>query len=1104
MDLENMGSKPKTASDLARRILKHPLGGLNKLLTLADREELEWLELKAATEPKGGAVKSGYTLGDYRWHVAKAVVELANSIGGVVLLGLTDDGKPVGIEASDPGNVRTKKGAEAFRRDFLQRVLLRENGWKVRGDKTLKLSNLHLLERSIELDEFTYGEHSVLAIFVDAVPRGIGYVEVETVAKSQFEQKQVFVRQRGAVGKVVELDLNNIPAVQAHEAHRNRYEQEVSTTWERFLSKAPLARPTDALEPEIRQYLSALATQHSSASQFIQLWAEGLPGLRSKPKKTRPKPFRDQHEGWLNDGRKPKHGSFDNQQPKSIGDLECGPVVDLMRKKQQAILVGDAGSGKTACFLQLMLKETENWNSGRVWPLIASLAGYDGGGLSNLLQTSCGLDWEDLVPQIASGSVTLLLDGFNECPDALQDRCASEIANLLAEYPKARAFVSTRSTNIPSQITLPRFEVRPLSRSEQLEFLRHYLHQGAHAEEILRKLYEQPAAASIAGSPILLRIVAEVARETKDIPKGRAALFRRFLETWRRREEYKIVQELDELSWGKEETLQALAELAFQIRQSGARIYSRDQVRNVLKRSFGREVDRFIDWATQGPILVYDEVRNTISFWHETVQEYLCAEYLAARHEDIDVQAIIGNAAHKSGTWSLPIAFTFELTDKLSSTFVDAALEVDPLITAVSLRGSWQSLPVGLEGNLWTHGVVKILLDLDASSEEREASILARTPPKYPLPLYLESTLRSGAFWYAGQSHKAGRSRLDRLKKTMSPGLFPWIELLPAALAGGDWDAKDLSDALRLLHGVSPTPTLSSVLSTATASELCALRRQKKISAERFLTSWARAVARSNGAQRELDLIGVLAAEKEKGRELVPRMLQLYPTELRKIADERTLSLRLLSILVRERVVTAKMMREDGHRLRSIIERMSMMNALRLAKEKVVCREDLTEQDRKRLVVDLWLDKKLREAQKVSRLSDAVSSGLLAYEDIPTDLAGPVRSDAGSRGRYAKAGKNRFTYINDQLSDETFRRRMREELRDRRWIVTVKKVNTEKNFGFATHPDFDGDLHFRLSDIRTGGNTMISRGVALDVAIAPSYNGRRETWSFAVTHGRVR
>lgn len=79
------------------RVLKHPRGGLEALLKIRRWSESEWVELKATTHPQDGHFENGDNEDDYRWDVARAVIALANSIGGVVLLGVDDKENRLGL-----------------------------------------------------------------------------------------------------------------------------------------------------------------------------------------------------------------------------------------------------------------------------------------------------------------------------------------------------------------------------------------------------------------------------------------------------------------------------------------------------------------------------------------------------------------------------------------------------------------------------------------------------------------------------------------------------------------------------------------------------------------------------------------------------------------------------------------------------------------------------------------------------------------------------------------------------------------------------------------------------------------------------------------------
>lgn len=1091
-----MSLKPRTARELAVRVLKHPRGGLDALLELVGGSETEWLELKAATYPKEGNFQKDANEDDYRWDVARAVIALANSIGGVVLLGVNDQGMPIGLEASDPTHKRERKGAEAFRREvILEKVLHPKGGWRTGRQGSLKVVNPSLLEQLVTLEEIRCGEKFALAILVDPAPLGYGHVVVEkTTAGST--ARVVYARKRGAVGQITELPVEDPAVLQARDGRHTRQEQEAGLAWDKFLTCVQVARPAQELEPQIQRYLGRIKSQLSwLKGVFTPLDAEQLEIAGVEPAAAESEVVPGLEEAWLQEPSQPNHTVGDDAFELLIPDhaLRQGLVIDLLDERRRAVLIGEAGSGKSTCFGRLALRAAEQWEPGCAWPLLASLAEYSSDGLAGLLQRRSGIEWQDLAPQVAAGDVILYLDALNECPGSLFDSCRTEIASLLREYPDARLFVSARSSNAPEQFGLATFEIRPMGRPQQVRFLLALLNEAGRAAELLDRLYRQPGGETIAGSPVLLRIVAEVARETSEIPAGRAALYRRFLETWHRRESMKAGLSGGEFPWGREQVIDALSVLAFRARQKGWGTCRLHQARDILVPVLGEDVDRFIDRIAQGLILTRDEEAGTVGFWHETIQEYLCAEYLAARHEDLGPNALGGTAVAKLATWAMPVAFALELIEDPSHALMSAAWQVEPLLVAAAARDAGLLATMQIEGDAWTRGVLRALRGEDVSLEARAITIGARLPPKYPISPYLVSTLRGSAFWYAAQTHEAGAIRLDRLRRLLCGRRFPWIELLPAALVGNEAWRSDLGPAKRAVVGVPPAASLSEVLSTATVSELCALRRRGRISAETFLSSWEHALGETSGPQLEMDLVDILRSERESVREIVRKMLPLYRTQLRGIAGEPDLSLRLLNILVRGGAISAQDIRREAGRLDAILSRMSMMNAIRLAKSRVVRRADLDEQERTRLVY----------ASSPKEIKMALEAGLLLSEDLPPDLLKQVAPRPTGGKTYARTSAGRPCYLVADLAANDTRRGVDAQLRNKRWNVTVKSVRPESNFGFAGHPDFDRDIFFVLSNISSPGGLPISPGQTLDVRLATRFDRKKEEWGFAVDSGRV-
>jgi hypothetical protein len=1077
--------------------LNHPSGGLQALIDLAKGAEVEWLELKATCYPTGGVLKQGENEADYQWHVAKAVVALANSIGGVVLLGVDDKGEFLGLEASDPKGLIKKDGLDAFKRMVIsEQVLLPIKGWTTGKQLTVKLVARGRFERLIALHDVRCGDRAVLAIIVDPAPAEFGPIVVAHT-KSGKTTEHVYVRKRGDIGQVLDLPRDD-PAVQkAHEEGRTRVAQEMGLAWDRFLSRSAPARAIDELAVDIRRYLDDLTDEMSlDETKFIRLDAiERIPfsATKSATGKGRSRVIRDQ--AWLPDGQ-PSNGSSRDSDVLLSNPGEAprqgAAVVLLADCKRGAVLLGNAGTGKSTCFHHLALQQARAWTLGANWPLLVRLGDLSDS-LAGALEQQSGIEWRDLAPMIAGGSVTLFLDGLNECPTALHESCRAEISTLLKEFLDARIFISERLSGSWDEFGLPAFEIQAMGHAQQSQLLRAYVNDDRRADQLLEQLRGQRGGESIASSPLLMRIVAAVATDASEIPAGRAALYRGFFATWHKRELSKPLQTKDAFPWSLDEIVRALSELAYRLRLRGVVRCRQSYARDIVTPIVGLGAEAFIETLANGLVLTRADRFGTVGFMHETFQEYLCAEYMAARQHDLTPESLKGSGDTRPGTWAMPLAFAFELVAEPSDALLSAAWQEEPLIVAAALRNDapFISLPVNRDD--WTNGVIRALRGEDVSADAQAIANRARLPPKYPIPQYLLSTLRSVGFWYAAESHEAGRSRLERLRQMLCSGRFPWIELLPHAVQGRPAWADGLGPAQRLLAGVSESVPLGEVLATATVSELCSLRRRNHIAPETLASAWRNAINEDSGLQLEIELIDLVLTESE----IISGLLPLYRHQLRAIARHWNLSLRVLNILVRSRVISAREVREESGRVADIVAKASLMNAYRLAKQRVLIRQDFDEAALNRLI---YASDPKEWKKNVMR---AVEAGLVGPEDLPPefpvdDLQFSAPPDAQSRLR-----SSRHAYKVADLENPQTRARIDADLKDKRWKVTVKSVRHDGGFGFVVHGDFDTDLFFPFSAISDPNSYGISARQTLDVVVASRFDRRKEMWGFSVVSGRV-
>jgi predicted NACHT family NTPase len=268
----------------------------------------------------------------------------------------------------------------------------------------------------------------------------------------------------------------------------------------------------------------------------------------------------------------------------------------------------------------------------------------------------------------------LILDALNECPDRLRPGAMENIRILLQDHPDLPVVLSSRKVEGIRLSGIPVFEVQSMDTDRQRLFLERYLHDTEAAKKILDSLLKQPGGASIAQNPMLLRMVVDVVRANGNLPTGRATLYRRWLENWYVREEDKAKKAKNVLPWSKEESIRLLSQMAFAGRAEGYRDIPLDMARH----SLGDKDGTFLDRLCQGPLLEIEE--GFVHFRHETIQEYLCAEWLLAE------PAALNSLPEKDyDTWGMPIAYAAELRlpNKLPDEMSEAVWELNPWVAAL-------------------------------------------------------------------------------------------------------------------------------------------------------------------------------------------------------------------------------------------------------------------------------------------------------------------------------------------------------------------------------------------------------------------------------------
>ena len=132
--MSNDSQKALSGYDLCTQLISRNPDGIpqvDDLVMAAGFQETDWLEFKSATEPRNPEeMNPGENRWDYRWHVAKSIIALANTNGGCILIGVNDNAEPVGLAPSDPNDIINNHGIDAFLRHLREAVISPAAGWR--------------------------------------------------------------------------------------------------------------------------------------------------------------------------------------------------------------------------------------------------------------------------------------------------------------------------------------------------------------------------------------------------------------------------------------------------------------------------------------------------------------------------------------------------------------------------------------------------------------------------------------------------------------------------------------------------------------------------------------------------------------------------------------------------------------------------------------------------------------------------------------------------------------------------------------------------------------------------------------------------------------
>ena len=746
-----MGYGKKNGYDLACHVLRHEHGGVEELLRLAGNDESCWLEMKAGMELLPEDRDKGEKSADLYWKIARAAIEIMNTSGGVLLIGIHDKThNVVPLEENDRRDVIANEGLEAYRRkEILERICPKNNKWETsKGNWILD----PLPEPgSIEVVGCEYQRKNIAAVLIKPAGKCVHFIRI----KDQIESEYLFARERGEIGKAIQITRFN--EIAEYESKREIETAFLGELYARFEREVGERSEAGILDRAIRQYYerfteSVREKRYFELSCFTPLDGSGnleeINDFVSPQAEENFDPLESESDDWLNpendderneDEDKLDREDDDENEDSAYREHRSGDLIALMEEIPRMLVLGEPGGGKTTTLINFTLRFRPVEDIHGEPPVLAVYIPMGrwiaGGSIEQLLNKSTGLSpgqWSFLIRQ---NRLRLVIDAFNECPDMYQDAALLNIRKFLQAHPDLPAVISSRTTQRLKELCLPMFTVEPMDQEHQKKYLTRYLNDETAAEELLNRLNAMSGGTMLAANPMLLRMIVEVFRDSHQLPSGRAGLYHQWLEQWYDREYRKAKKAGSPLPWDFHAALDILSELALRGRYRGYRDIPLAFAREILQDR-GPEC---IDKLCQGPVVMIDD--EFIRFRHETFQEYLCAEKLIQKPELVEQ---IKKA--DAGQWAMVLAYASELQWPLPDAMWRFAWKVDPWLGIAltdnqrsdiinmtaetpqkkiyfhALRGTWESgLPLKkvLKGNFWySADIRKVIYYIISANEE--------------------------------------------------------------------------------------------------------------------------------------------------------------------------------------------------------------------------------------------------------------------------------------------------------------------------------------------------------------------------------------------------